>query len=283
MVLFFEYGRLGNQLFQYQGLRYFFPEHRIVFWGGRELSETIVTENTRFIGRRRMAKYWARLFAGFAAIRLISSAWEDTGSNAFRMHRRAGLLRNCIYVRRTNFQHRAMEAAAGNTLAIVPRWNTAAEAWLSARIPEQARCRPLVFIHVRRGDYFAWPSAEHPAVLDEKWYELAVEEIKKKEAHAFFIVLTDDPEYANKAYGSRADFIISDNAPAVDLVLMSRCRHGILSASSFAWWGSYLSRSGQQYTSNCTYLAPLYWAGHRLKRWHPCDFDFSWITYLEVE
>ena len=64
-----------------------------------------------------------------------------------------------------------------------------------------------------------------------------------------------------------------------DFVLMTQCKGGILSASSFSWWGAYLAK--QKY-SGTFFLAPKYWAGHRQKRWYPESMKSSFLDYVEI-
>jgi len=72
--------------------------------------------------------------------------------------------------------------------------------------------------------------------------------------------------------------VISENCQYVDLALMKQCSMGILSASSFAWWGAWFSIQNEKNYS--IYIAPKYWGGHRTRHWYPEGFIFDWITYF---
>lgn len=39
MIIFFEEGKLGNQLFQYYGLKKYFPNDNLIFFGCKDLKE----------------------------------------------------------------------------------------------------------------------------------------------------------------------------------------------------------------------------------------------------
>jgi hypothetical protein len=72
--------------------------------------------------------------------------------------------------------------------------------------------------------------------------------------------------------------VISENCQYVDLALMKQCSMGILSASSFAWWGAWFSFQNEKNYN--IYIAPKYWGGHRTRHWYPEGFIFDWITYF---
>ena len=76
-----------------------------------------------------------------------------------------------------------------------------------------------------------------------------------------------------------SSIFISNNESEIDLSIMSLCSDGILSPSSFAWWGALYAKN---YNQNDNYfIAPKYWAGHRMKKWFPKNFHSEWITYVE--
>ena len=96
----------------------------------------------------------------------------------------------------------------------------------------------LVFVHIRRGDYLRWPSPSSPAVLALSWYLNAIEHMKRSFPDAIFVLMGDDVMYLEDIAGLLPDCFVSHNSPHTDFALMTLCHHGILSASSFAWWGS---------------------------------------------
>jgi hypothetical protein len=126
--------------------------------------------------------------------------------------------------------------------------------------------KELVFVHVRRGDYLAWPSREFPAVLILDWYLSAMRQMRAMVKNLSFIIASDDHYYTADCFSDISDVAVSRCGRFTDLALMSKCSHGILSTSSFAWWGALLSRSHRSSEArpdgNGVYFAPKYWAGH---------------------
>lgn len=101
-----------------------------------------------------------------------------------------------------------------------------------------------VFIHVRRGDYLKYP--EKFVILPASYYEEAISIIKIRLANPTFFIFSDDLAFVKenlaKAAGENAvwvgDFGLRDYE---ELILMSKCRHGIIANSTFSWWGAYLN------------------------------------------
>lgn len=125
--------------------------------------------------------------------------------------------------------------------------------------------------NIRRGD-----KANNPAVnkihglcgLD--YYFKALEILKEnqgsKETLELF-VFSDDINWAMenfkpelKMQGFKTNYVghnLDEKDAPLDLLLMYNCTHHIVCNSSFSWWGSYLSGSGE--TSGIT-IAPDFWA-----------------------
>ena len=61
-----------------------------------------------------------------------------------------------------------------------------------------------------------------------------------------FFVFSDDIEWCkenmHKVHEAEYHFI-EDQTPAQDMALMSICRHVIMGASTFSWWGAWLNEN----------------------------------------
>ena len=91
----------------------------------------------------------------------------------------------------------------------------------------------------------------------------------------------DDSYYLHDVFKESKNLVISKNSFELDLIIMSYCLHGILSASSFAWWGAFFIKSKNINKTPSYFIAPKFWAGHRLKKFYPLGFFTNWITYLK--
>lgn len=283
MILFFEYGRLGNQLFQYCGFKQYFPTHELLFVGCEDLQRNFNFVNARFISKRKLGRWISfgflkRVILFLVAARILGRVVESKESEVFKLNVRRGLLWNLYVPQNVFFQHHDFINRIHNVPFLKLDLIKVAHDWLSKKGIDP-NSSSLVFVHIRRGDYLYWPSKEFPAVLDLAWYKRAMESMQRKIESPVFIIMSDDQCYLHDVFEESVGKIISDNEPAIDMALMSLCHSGILSASSFAWWGAFFAHSKQKDLGR--FLAPKYWAGHRTKNWYPTGFNSDWITYLE--
>jgi hypothetical protein len=104
-----------------------------------------------------------------------------------------------------------------------------------------------VAVHVRRGDYLAPVNRGRFDVCRLSYFLRAMDIMRNRVANALFFIFSNDiPWVSENLCGP--DCVVVDHfarkIPAIsDFVLMSHCRHHIISNSSFSWWASYASGS----------------------------------------
>lgn len=128
--------------------------------------------------------------------------------------------------------------------------------------------RPLIFVHLRFGDYRWWPSPEMPACLPMEWSLKQIEGLMAS-THGAEIVILSDEQAAAVSLRSRLAYraVIGPTDDRFALEVMARSSAGVLSASTFSWWGA---RIAQSRGATGPFIAPTYWAGHRKGDWsHP--------------
>ena len=145
------------------------------------------------------------------------------------------------------------------------------------RVLEAADGRTPIFVHVRRGDYLGYSEA-YPMnpLLPAAYYHDALATVLRSvpEPHVFF--LGDDPVWCAHEFPDLKHATISRGSEAEDLALMALCAGGVISNSSFAWWGAYLCGK------TAPVVAPRYWLGWRSKLWSPGRIRSNFITYIDV-
>jgi len=120
-------------------------------------------------------------------------------------------------------------------------------------------------IHIRGKDYINHPWYEALAI---KYYIDGINFISKTNPDFKVFIFTDDIEHVCKnlkellSYSEIVKVNSNFNSDAVDLLLMSKCRHNIICNSSFSWWGAWLNNN-----SNKIVVAPSRW----FKRQSPVD------------
>lgn len=119
--------------------------------------------------------------------------------------------------------------------------------------------RPVVAIHVRRGDYVSDPIARQVhLVCDQEWYRRAWDAMRETLPMARALVFSDDLDWARTqlTLAGQVDYVASaPDAPAwVDLARMAQCQHFVISNSSYGWWAAWLGMD-----PNKKVIAPRYW------------------------
>lgn len=119
--------------------------------------------------------------------------------------------------------------------------------------------RNSVALHIRRGDYAMNPiTTAYHGLCSVEWYKAAADELITTLKNPHFYIFTDDYEWvkSNIKIDASSTFIkpSPDGQEAQDLILMSQCKHNIISNSSFSWWGAWLNRNLDKKV-----IAPINW------------------------
>ncbi len=100
-----------------------------------------------------------------------------------------------------------------------------------------------VALHWRCGDYRK-PENAALQVCGPRYYADACRAVREALPEAQLFVFSDEPDYVQEhldTAGLPAAFVRGGWPAVWDLDLMARCRHFILSNSTFSWWGQYLA------------------------------------------
>lgn len=143
-----------------------------------------------------------------------------------------------------------------------------------------------IFIHIRRGDYAVNPNA-HP-ICPLSYYEEALKHFKKE---CPVLVFSDDIDWCSEQkffkddrfmlseykelYPQTADTLFGKQntlIPYYDLCMMSLCTGGIIANSTMSWWGAWLIQNPTQ-----PIVYPSVWFGDQYKDYNMNDlFLNSW-------
>ena len=135
----------------------------------------------------------------------------------------------------------------------------------------------LCFVHIRRGDYAAFPSREHPAVLPKQWFFEKINEVKGEEPATLFLAFSDDQTFCEDNFSAVERLVLVDLDPFESFVAMSLCDQGILSPSSLSWWAACLAWEN----SRGHFRAPQFWFWWPQNRW--LDDTLRDSNFLEWE
>tara|TARA_R110002110_G_scaffold240307_2_gene456510 strand:+ start:2725 stop:3522 length:798 start_codon:yes stop_codon:yes gene_type:complete len=94
-----------------------------------------------------------------------------------------------------------------------------------------------VFVHIRRGDFLKYK--EYHNNLGKEYYDKAFSEFKGHK----LVFFSDDIEWCRQTFGEKDEnYFVDAQNDIIELYLMSKIKNGILSNSSFSWWGSWLNK-----------------------------------------
>jgi len=264
-----EQGRLGNQIFQYLALR----------------DAARPGESIRLLGFDQLRETFDGIDARFTSI--DGSALRHLRSIDYARVRGIGTHVPGFALIEETDDGRAVAPAARMRVS-VPAWFQSPRALSSPALPSM-RVKPRLvqravaamgghtdaaFVHVRAGDYRTWPSEQAPAILSPQWYRAQLDELRRSgPLHAF--VVGDEAAYVEEVAAALTDVTIVRAGALVEFALLTQCRAGVLSASTFAYWGAWFASRG----AGGRFIAPQYWAGHASQAWYPPGIQSPFLEY----
>ena len=113
--------------------------------------------------------------------------------------------------------------------------------------------RPIVSVHVRRGDYLKLKNIYN--VLEMDYYNNAFNQFKD----CNFVVFSEDITWCKENFKNNNVYFIENintsiPSDVMEMYLMSLCDHNIIANSSFSWWGAWLNNNISKKV-----IAPLIW------------------------
>lgn len=122
----------------------------------------------------------------------------------------------------------------------------------------------IISLHIRRSDYISDPNFE---CLSLDYYRNALKLLPNFPV----IVFSDDPEWCKNEFKEDSFIISPFTDPFYDLCMMTLCDYHIIANSSFSWWGSWLAKSKQT-------IAPRKWFAGEFSNWNTKDLYLkNWI------
>jgi hypothetical protein len=136
-----------------------------------------------------------------------------------------------------------------------------------------------VFVHIRLGDFDNFSVFGKSAKLPISYYHKAIDLIKTKCDNTVFIFCSNEPNEIEKLFTDLENKYISRNSAIIDMAIVNFCDGGVLSASTFSYFGRYY----QKLNNNELTIAPRYWFGFNSRIEYPENSFPRFAKMLEVE
>lgn len=116
-----------------------------------------------------------------------------------------------------------------------------------------------VAIHVRRGD-FLW--GKNNSTCDLYYYKDAIALLHQMQPNPTLCFFSDDIDWCKNAFQEYSNSIFVENggeySDLLDLYSISLCEHGIMSLSTFSWWGNWLRKNNSHSIVICPNKDKMY-------------------------
>lgn len=270
MIIFYSQGQLGNQLFHYHFLSKYARVNETVLVSG--MDELVSSFDLKFKIRNFKKQYLQRLafFVFYKVCKILA---------------KKGVF-NFIYSKKEQIVPSFIKESVDivnvigffNRITVLEMGNYNSDFYFNhkllkiAFLKETFKCNALkyfnsikadkkIFIHIRKGDYSNFSVFGCSVELPLEYYYRGIELINErfKNDKVCFIFCTNDSNFVEEHFKKITNKVISKNAAAVDLGIMNLCDGGILSASTFSYWGAFW----QTHEINNLIIAPKNWFGFR--------------------
>lgn len=281
MLFFISDGRVGNQVFQYVYLNTRARDGEMVLCVNMGEFEKYFDCNNKyfiFIARSKLSimlykKIVSKIFYFLVKLKIIGYI-EQIKINGIAfpdVRERNGIL-PFTYVQTGFFQSEKLFKDEKVDFKLKNQYKVRAK-----KIFQKLPSNEKVFIHVRRGDYVSENYlGERGIDLPKQYFVDAITIIEKNVKDPFYIFLTDDPGFVRCCFSEIENKFVSEEDLATDLAIMSLCDYGVISNSSFSWWGAYLS------TEKKVMIFPKYWYGWKKRKESHPYIQPSWGTVIDV-
>lgn len=99
--------------------------------------------------------------------------------------------------------------------------------------------KPLVSVHVRRGDYLTVHNGLFHTPCSKKYYREAMDMFEDVN----FLVFSDDYPWCKENIVGKNILYSEGGSAIIDFAMITLCDHHILANSSFSWWSAWLNKN----------------------------------------
>ena len=110
----------------------------------------------------------------------------------------------------------------------------------------------FVGVHVRRTDFSVYSKNWMKSLLNETFFEAAMDHFRKKHPKVIFLVVSDDMQWCKTHLTSKDTHHVGTPSPEVDMAIMANCNASIIDYGTYGMWGAIMA-GGETVTSTQTF------------------------------
>ena len=121
------------------------------------------------------------------------------------------------------------------------------------RFPNTNADVKFIGIHIERGDNKNEGGTDRGLVaVSLDYIKRAMNYFGAKFQHIIFVVTSDDKKWDKQYVKSRRHIVVfpPHKSASLDLCILSKCNHTIITAGTFGWWAAFLANGGTLYPKN---------------------------------
>ena len=301
MHIFFGDGYLGNQLFQYSFIKFYIKPKRLFTTNFFPLQEFIENDKKLKIyslENRVVVFFFRRIFIFIlkfmSFIRLINSISLDTHKykgttiESDKIKKKSGII-PLTFIYPHFFQNKKFHNLNNRKkIKIKKKYLNRAKIFLDNISKDKNK---IIFFHIRLGQktkHHYHTSNEKNDVqkftifgkkgtrLPNSYYIQQLKFFKLKYPNSKFLIISDNTVLSKKIFSNSKNIFFSNLNLYEDLALLSLCSYGVLSNSSFSWWGHYFMKKPK------LIVVPKYWLGWKSKKEFPLGITPRYVKQYHI-
>jgi hypothetical protein len=290
MIYYYANGELGNQLFQYHFIvKNALPNETIIICGFDQLLSyynlhyKILHIPKKFKLLRIFGLLLSKLFNLLARFGVITFIYPEKINyniegriyikDGSTIRKKIGFLKNIKLIKSSNYSSDSLfDYSIDKYVKIKERYSIIA---LETLKPYFDKIK--IFVHIRLGDYDKFTVFNKSVKLPIDYYRSAIDLINGE--NVVFIFCSNNPNAIENQFSNLENKYISRNSAIIDMAIMNNCDGGILSASTFSYFGRYYQKQNNVELT----ISPKFWYGFNSKIEYPENSFPAFSKALEVE
>lgn len=273
MIIFFTKGRLGNEIFQHSFANNISNPNELILTNNCNYFQLFDNNPSKYLilseNQLILVKAFLKIFLALKFItritpicKIINGKSTETSS----LNVSKGFFHNIKYVEGFYQSEYFLGVLPKIKLNIVNEANDFLKKLESDFIK--------IFVHIREGDYNSFKIFNKSVKLEDNYFFEGIKFFEEKYNNVLFLFISDDINKTKNRFNCVKNSVFVSKSINFDFTLMTLCDGGVISNSTFSWWGAYLI------DNPLDVIAPKYWLGRNIKQWYPIDINTKKFQFI---